>query len=170
MKISVEKDRAVIDNTSGFLFTLLGSAVILFLFVSIVIDFIGSPKEYAAAFIVAVFIVLIGGYSLIAGARLVRRVTVGEEGVRVYRLFTSKLVKWDDVIGYEYVNANYGKGVMPTHVQVIWFYGAKRKKLKSPHIKQKLKAQYMERIFQVCDRYFDVPKTDEIPETQFPET
>ena len=169
MKITAEKDRAVIDNTFGFVVTLLILAVMTYLFVSITIDFIGSPKEYAAAFIGAVFIALLGVYAVAADAKLVRRVTVGEEGVRVYRLFTSKLVKWDDVIGYEYVNANYGRGVMPTHVQVIWFYGAKRKKLKSPHIKQKLKAQYMERIFQVCDRYFDVPKTDEIPETQFPE-
>ena len=165
MKIKIEKDRAVIDNTFGFVLTLLILAVMTYLFVSIVLDFIGSPKEYAAVFIGAVFIALIGGFSLIADARLVRRVTVGEEGVHVFWLFRSKLVKWDDVIGYEYINVNYGKGTMPSHVQIIWLYGAKRRKLKSPSIKRKLKAQYMEQIFQVCDMYFDVPKTAESTET-----
>ncbi len=160
LKITAEKDRAVIDNTFGFVLTLLMLAVMTYLFVSIVIDFIGSPKEYAAVFIGVVFIALIGGYSLIANARLVRRVTVGKEGVRVYWLFGSRLVKWDDVIGYEYINANYGRGMTPAEVQIIWFYGAKRKKLKSPPVERKLKSPYIEQIFQVCDGYFDVPKSE----------
>ena len=164
MKIKVEKDQAVIDNTAGCVIALLLAAVILFLFVSILIDFTGNPKESAAPFIVSVFIILVCGCSALTDARFVWKVTVGEEGVRAYWIFRSKLVKWDEVIGYEYINANHGRGVMPTHVQIIWYYGAKRRKLKSPHIKHKLKTQYMEQIFQVCDRYFDVPGTEEKPE------
>ena len=154
MKIKVEKDQAVIDNTAGCVIALLLAAVILFLFVSILIDFTGNPKESAAPFIVSVFIILVCGCSALTDARFVWKVTIGEEGVRVFRLFGSRLVKWEEIREYECRNLNYGRGIEPTYVQIIWLYGQKRRKLKAPRMRMKLKKQYMEQIFQVCDRYF----------------